>query len=76
MFDNGWLEIFINGTWDNLEKMDSYDIYEVERSLAYLKDKIFNLPRKDGAKKHLFDLINSEPSDSQSIKISKCILRK
>ena len=56
--------MYINGTWDNFQKMDSYDIYEVERSLACLKDKIFNLSRKDGAKKHLFDIINSEPSDS------------
>lgn len=67
--------MYINGNRNNFEKMDFYDVFEVETSLASLKEKIFNLPRKDGAKKHLFNLINSEASDSQSIKISKSILR-
>ena len=56
--------------------MDFFDVFEIERSVANLKERIFNLPRKDGAKKHLSDLINSEPSDSEEIKMSKTILRK
>jgi hypothetical protein len=37
----------------------------VQFYITSLKEKIFHLPRKEGAKKHLIKIINSDSEDSE-----------
>lgn len=44
--------------------------------MASLKFKLSILPRKEGAKKDLFQILNDEDNESGEVKLSKFLIRK
>lgn len=59
-FFDGRFQIFIDKSWISIGQMKFSDTISLEKHLANLKNQIFNLPRKEGSKRHLFKILNDD----------------
>lgn len=69
----------MNCCWVQIGKIDNNDSFDallIEKELALLKFKLSSLPRKEGAKKHLYEILNDDFYDKEETKMSKNLMRK